>query len=103
MLHHGPVGTAQRDRHHGGLSGCTAAALVFPLPCLSRVPGGASALALNGKKRELKFEQSFIALRILVLSFKISVGDFAQLLCSAVKHELRNRYLTPERGVLLKE
>lgn len=103
MLHHGPVGTAQRDRHRGGLSGCTAAAQVFPLPCLSRVLGGASALALKRKKRELKFEQSFIALRIPVLSFKISVGDFVQLLCSAVKHELRNRYLTPECGVLLKE
>lgn len=103
MLHHGPVGTPQWDRHRGGLSGCTAAAVVFPLPCLSRVPGGASALALSGKRREMKFEQSLIAIRILVLSFKTSMGDFLQLLCSVVKHELRNRCLTPEHGVLLKE
>lgn len=96
MLHHGPVGTPQGDGHHGGLSGCTAVALVFPLPCLSRVPGGASALALNGKRRALKFEQSLIALSILILSFKTSVGDFVQLLCLAVKHELRNRCLTPK-------
>lgn len=83
MLHHSPVGTTQWDGHRGGLSGCAAAALVFPLPCLRRVHGDASALALNGKRRELKFEQSLMTLRILVLSFKISVGDFVQLLCSA--------------------
>lgn len=82
-LHHGPVGTAQWDRHRGGLSGCTAAAVVFPLPCLSRVPGGASALALDGKRRELKFEQSLMILRILVPSFKIPMGDFVWLLRSA--------------------
>lgn len=61
MLHHGAVGTPQWDCHRGGLSGCTAAAEVFPLPCLSRVLGGASALALNGERRELKFEQSLVA------------------------------------------
>lgn len=96
MLQHSPVGTPQGDRHHGGLSGCAAAALVFPLPCLSRVLGGASALALNGKRRELRLEQSLIAFRILVLSFKTSMGAFVQLLCSAAKQELRNRCLTPE-------
>lgn len=67
MLHHGAVGTPQRDRHRGGLSGRAAVAEVLPLPCLSRVLGGASALALNGERRELKFEQSLVALRILVL------------------------------------
>lgn len=65
MLHHCPISTPERNCDYGCLSCCTAAAQVFPFPCLNRVFGIASALALAMRNRHFLISHASVDVTIL--------------------------------------